>query len=62
MTYKIMPVVLLCSMLALRVFAQISQGENGIYYNEGNQPYTGVYIEFYSNGNKRVEMNSYNFV
>ena len=29
--------------------------EDGLYYNEDNKLYTGTYIEFHKNGNKKIE-------
>ena len=36
--------------------AQVIIDEKGLYHNEDNELYTGTYIEFYPNGNKRIEL------
>ena len=36
--------------------AQVTIDEDGLYLNEHNELYTGTYIEFYTNGNKRIEL------
>lgn len=36
--------------------AQVIIDENGLYHNENNELYTGTYMEFYTNGNKRIEL------
>ncbi len=38
-------------------FGQIIQKEDGLYYNEDNTLYSGTYIEFYTDGIKRIELN-----
>lgn len=40
-----------------KLFAQISEDENGIYYDESKNLYNGTYIEFHDNGVKKIEMN-----
>ena len=36
--------------------AQVIIDEKGLYHNENNELYTGTYIEFYPNGNKKIEI------
>jgi antitoxin component YwqK of YwqJK toxin-antitoxin module len=36
--------------------AQVIIDEDGLYHNEKNELYTGTYIEFYTNGNKLIEV------
>jgi len=36
--------------------AQVTIDEDGLYHNENNELYSGKYIEFYTNGNKRIEL------
>ena len=36
--------------------AQVTIDEDGLYLNEHNELYTGTYIEFHTNGNKRIEL------
>ena len=38
-------------------FSQIIEDENGIYYDDNKKLYNGTYIEFYDNGNKKIEIN-----
>ncbi|MBN2743477.1 MORN repeat protein [Breznakibacter xylanolyticus] len=38
-------------------FAQLVQHDDGRFYDHAGKPYSGVYIEYYPGGNKRVEMN-----
>lgn len=40
-----------------QAFSQISLGDDGIYYDKDQAPYTGEYREFYDNGQIRQEMN-----
>ena len=35
---------------------QIVQGDDGLYYDENDKPYTGIYKEFYEGGTVRTEM------
>lgn len=44
--------ILTCAMS----FAQVSMDEDGLYYNENDELYTGTYIEFHTNGNKKIEV------
>lgn len=36
--------------------AQVSIDEDGLYQNENGELYTGTYIEFHTNGSKRIEL------
>jgi antitoxin component YwqK of YwqJK toxin-antitoxin module len=36
--------------------AQITIDEDGLYHNGNSELYSGTYIEFYTNGNKRIEL------
>jgi antitoxin component YwqK of YwqJK toxin-antitoxin module len=36
--------------------AQVTIDEQGLYHDANNELYTGTYIEFYTNGNKRIEL------
>jgi antitoxin component YwqK of YwqJK toxin-antitoxin module len=38
------------------LFSQITEGDDGVYYDGGNKAYTGIYKEFWENGNSRIEM------
>jgi antitoxin component YwqK of YwqJK toxin-antitoxin module len=51
--------VLLAAMLLLggiQTIAQVIVDEEGLYYDEENKLYTGTYIEFHNNGNKKIEV------
>lgn len=37
-------------------FSQIIIDKDGLYYNEDNELFTGSYVEFYDNGNKKIEL------
>lgn len=50
-------IVLLISMLCSISYSQLNISEDGLYYDENNELYSGNYIEFHSNGNKRIELN-----
>jgi antitoxin component YwqK of YwqJK toxin-antitoxin module len=47
----------LCFLMPSFSFAQLVQHEDGKFYNNEGKPYSGVYIEYYPTGSKRVEMN-----
>jgi len=49
---------LTCILIVIGVVssAQVIIDENGLYHNENNELYSGTYIEFYTNGNKRIEL------
>ena len=36
--------------------AQVIIDEDGLYRNENNELYTGTYMEFHTNGNKKIEL------
>ncbi|GAB4278953.1 MAG: hypothetical protein Kow0068_02770 [Marinilabiliales bacterium] len=38
-------------------YSQIIEDENGVYYDQNKNLYNGTYIEFYDNGNKKIEIN-----
>ena len=38
-------------------FAQLTQSDDGRYFDQNKKPYTGLYSEKYPNGNLRIEMN-----
>jgi len=51
--------VLLTAMLLLggiQTIAQVIVDEEGLYYDDENKLYTGTYIEFHNNGNKKIEV------
>jgi len=54
---NIITITILSLLFFSKAFAQIEKNENGIYLNENNETYTGIYYEYYDNGNIRVEMN-----
>jgi len=37
-------------------FSQIIKGNDGRYYDENDKLFTGTYLEFYDNGNKKMEV------
>ena len=39
------------------MFSQIIEGNDGLFYTEQNKLYTGLYTEFFENGQKRIELN-----
>ncbi len=50
-------IILSALLISISGFSQIIEGEDGLYYNEKSQLYTGVYTEFYESGQKRIELN-----
>jgi antitoxin component YwqK of YwqJK toxin-antitoxin module len=60
MTLKTFVSIILLSILSTICFGQLTESEDGLYYDENNHLYTGSYIEFYGNGNKRIELNLIN--
>ena len=36
--------------------AQIIDGEDGLYYDENKNLYSGIYTEFFETGQKRIEL------
>ena len=47
---------------SLNSIAQIIKSDKGIYLDQNNIPYTGIYNEYYENGEIRVEINLKNGV
>ncbi|MEA3443366.1 MAG: toxin-antitoxin system YwqK family antitoxin, partial [Bacteroidota bacterium] len=43
--------------LAFPMFSQIIEGNDGLFYTEQNNLYSGLYTEFFENGQKRIELN-----
>lgn len=56
MKIKILLLIALWGYFSLVTFAQLNKGEDGLYYDENKDLYSGLYIEFNSNGSKRVEL------
>ena len=50
--------LLACILVFISVLssAQVIIDEDGLYLNANNELYTGTYIEFHANGNKRIEL------
>ncbi len=48
--------VLVLASLFTVSYAQLEKGEDGLYYNKKGELYTGTYVEYYPNGNKKLEM------
>lgn len=44
-------------LIPVNLSAQITEDENGIYYDDNKNLYNGTYIEFHDNGVKKIEMN-----
>jgi len=43
-------------LISLSSAGQIVQGDDGLYYDENDNPYTGIYKEYYADGTVRTEM------
>lgn len=53
--------LILCSLfLFAHAHSQISLGENGLYYDKDQNPFTGQYKEYYDNGQVKQDMNLVN--
>ena len=50
----IIPLLFMLYPIALQ--AQLLEGEDGIYYDQDRNPYTGTYKEYYNNGQLKTEM------
>lgn len=53
---KISLILVALSIGLIPVLAQITEGEDGIYYDKNKKPYTGVFTEYWPNGNLKMEL------
>lgn len=53
---KKISIILIFILYTFTLKAQILKGEDGVYYDKQNNPYTGTYTEYFENGQIKIEM------